>query len=46
MLKIGQNWGKFANYPRNAQQRSVPLLAPFIHRTGTNQFALVTLVAH
>ena len=25
MLKIGQNWGKVANYPTNAQQRSVPL---------------------
>ena len=22
MLKIGQNWGKIANYPPNAQQRS------------------------
>ena len=21
MLKIGQNWGKIANYPPNAQQR-------------------------
>ena len=27
MLKIGQNWGKIANYPPNAQQRSAPLLA-------------------
>ena len=27
MLKIGQNWGKIANYPRNAQQRSAPLIA-------------------
>ena len=26
MLKIGQNWGKIANYPPNAQQRSAPLL--------------------
>ena len=25
MLKIGQNWGKIANYPHNAQQRSAPL---------------------
>ena len=25
MLKIGQNWGKIANYPLNAQQRSAPL---------------------
>ena len=25
MLKIGQNWGKIANYPPNAQQRSAPL---------------------
>ena len=25
MLKIGQNWGKVANYPPNAQQRSAPL---------------------
>ena len=26
MLKIGQNWGKIANYPPNAQQRSAPLV--------------------
>ena len=25
-LKIGQNWGKIANYPPNAQQRLAPLL--------------------
>ena len=25
MLKIGQNWGKIANYPPNAQQRLAPL---------------------
>ena len=25
MLKIGQNWGKIANHPPNAQQRSAPL---------------------
>ena len=25
MLKTGQNWGKIANYPPNAQQRSAPL---------------------
>ena len=25
MLKIGQNWGKIANYPPHAQQRSAPL---------------------
>ena len=25
MLKIGQNWGKIANYPLNAQQRSALL---------------------
>ena len=25
MLKIGQNWGKIANYSPNAQQRSAPL---------------------
>ena len=31
MLKIGQNWGKIANYPPpNAQQRSAPLV------TGTS----------
>ena len=28
MLKIGQNWGKIANYPPNAQQRSAPLILP------------------
>ena len=27
MLKIGQNWGKIANYPPNALQRSAPLIA-------------------
>ena len=27
MLKIGQNWGKIANYPPNAQQRLEPLIA-------------------
>ena len=27
MLKIGKNWGKIANYPPNAQQRSAPLVA-------------------
>ena len=25
MLKTRQNWGKIANYPPNAQQRSAPL---------------------
>ena len=25
MLKIGQNWGKIANYPPNAQERLAPL---------------------
>ena len=30
MLKIGQNWGKTANYPPNAQQRSAPLVQTFI----------------
>ena len=29
MLKIGQNWGKIANYPPNAQQRFAPLLFGF-----------------
>ena len=28
MFKIGQNWGKIANYPPNAQQRSAPLRTP------------------
>ena len=27
MLKIEQNWGKIANYPPNAQQRSAPLIS-------------------
>ena len=26
MLKIGQNWGKIANYPPNAQQRFALLI--------------------
>ena len=26
MLKIGQNWGKIANYRPNAQQRLAPLV--------------------
>ena len=33
MLKIGQNWGKIANYPPNAHQRSAPLPADFQHKT-------------
>ena len=32
MLKIGQNWGKIANYPPNAQQRSAPLFTVVILR--------------
>ena len=33
MLKIGQNWGKIANYPPNAQQRSALgcfIFSPFL----------------
>ena len=31
MLKIGQNWGKIANYPPpNARQKSAPLHGPFL----------------
>ena len=26
MLKIGQNWGKTANYPPNAQHKLAPLV--------------------
>ena len=26
MLKMGQNWGKIANYPPNAQHKSAPLV--------------------
>ena len=26
MLKLGQNWGKIANYPPNGQQRFAPLI--------------------
>ena len=29
MLKIGQNWGKIAIYPSNAQQRSARLIGAF-----------------
>ena len=32
MLKIEQNWGKIANYPSNAQQRSAPLYSPKFKR--------------
>ena len=34
MLKLEQNWGKIANYPPNAQQRSAPLISTIIG-TGT-----------
>ena len=30
MLKIGQNWGKIANYAPNAQQRFAPLKTTFL----------------
>ena len=39
MLKIGQNWGKIANYPPNAQQKSA-LLHPNL------SYELVVFVAH
>ena len=29
MLKIGQNWGKIANYPSNVEQRFAPLFNTF-----------------
>ena len=32
MLKIGKNWGKIANYPLNAQQRSAPLVKSSLNR--------------
>ena len=32
MLKIEQNWGKIANYPPNAQQRSAPLTVGVLNR--------------
>ena len=31
MLKIGQNWGKIANYSPNAQQKSAPLAFGLIY---------------
>ena len=31
MLKIGQNWGKIANYHRNAQQNFAPLSTAIWH---------------
>ena len=37
MLKIGQNWGKIANYPPNAQQRFSP---QFIRKWFQNQLKL------
>ena len=30
MLKIGQNWGKIANCPPNAQQKFAPLVFQFL----------------
>ena len=41
MFKIGQNWGKIANYPPNAQQRSAPLL----ERQSYNTFSRSTKYA-
>ena len=36
MLKIGQNWGKIANYPPNAQQRLAPLVVEKALTVGNN----------
>ena len=36
MLKIGQNWGKIANYLPNAQQRSEPLQFTAAKETKNN----------
>ena len=48
MLKIGQNWGKIANYPPNAQQRLAPLnpLTKFetVLRSLRNNFATLKLL--
>ena len=36
MLKIGQNWGKIANYPPpNAQQRFAPLPTSVVYNVGS-----------
>ena len=32
MFKIGQNWGKIANYPSNAQPKSARLPVPLPHK--------------
>ena len=39
-LKIGQSWGKIANYPPNAQQRSASLTAPLFYRTTESRWSL------
>ena len=45
MLKIGQNWGKIANYPPpNAQQRSAPL--PFGNSAYTPLWLSIPLELH
>ena len=38
MLKIGQNWGKTANYPPNAQQRSALLVEEPPDHTETTSY--------
>ena len=44
MLKIGKNWGKIANYPPNAQQRSAPLCTA--HGTTNLSWAIWRNVAN
>ena len=40
MLKIEQNWGKTANYPPNALQRSAPMLHSTVIAGLTRVFCL------
>ena len=39
MLKIGQNWGQIANYPPNAQYKSVPLVSFFCQNKSTARYS-------
>ena len=41
MSKIGQNWGKIANYPPNAQQRYAPLHITVLNNQYLQRYTMV-----
>ena len=43
MLKIGQNWGKIANYSPNAQQRFAPLIPEYTKLLVPPHFGLLKI---